>query len=188
MNKSSYSDFSLKIDGIDYDKIGEFKNGPHKLDFYIDVLTTDSSLSHGLLNQEESDLLDTAVSLFVALLPKSSIPYTNPDEVLGYPEGATSQVLVNRYERDPRNRAKAIAIHGHKCLACGFDFSQSYGDLGTDFIIVHHIVPISKISPDYIVDPEKDLVTLCANCHSMIHRKDPPLSLEELRSIVSKSD
>jgi 5-methylcytosine-specific restriction protein A len=33
---------------------------------------------------------------------------------------------------------------------------------------------------DYIINPILDLVPLCANCHSMIHRHDPPFTVEEL--------
>ena len=32
---------------------------------------------------------------------------------------------------------------------------------------------------------EKDIAMLCANCHRMIHKKNPPLSLEELKKIIN---
>jgi 5-methylcytosine-specific restriction protein A len=37
---------------------------------------------------------------------------------------------------------------------------------------------------DYIVDPEKDLVTICANCHAMVHRRNPPLTIDELKRLL----
>lgn len=49
---------------------------------------------------------------------------------------------------------------------------------------VHHIVPVSQIGLDYVIDPLKDLIPVCPNCHSMLHRKDPPLIPEELKRIV----
>ena len=110
--------------------------------------------------------------------------YRSPDEVVGFPEGASSQVLVNRYERDPRNRKAAIAIHGESCMACGFNFRKVYGDLGTSYIVVHHLTPVSAIGDDYIINPRTDLVTICANCHAMVHRTNPPLSLIELKSLL----
>lgn len=74
--------------------------------------------------------------------------------------------------------------HGYKCAICGFDFEKMYGALGKDYIEVHHIVPLSKIRREYIIDPEKDLIPLCSNCHSMIHRGKEPMDISELKKIV----
>lgn len=122
--------------------------------------------------------------LFYLILP---LPVTMEDlasDNLGLPEGAVCNVKVNRYERNPVNRKVCIDFFGTLCSVCGIDFSSLYGDLGKGFIHVHHIVPVSKIGPDYLVDPLKDLVSVCPNCHSMLHRKDPPLLPEDLRLIL----
>jgi hypothetical protein len=51
--------------------------------------------------------------------------------------------------------------------------------------VPHSLQRITDTMGDnYVVDPETDLVTLCANCHAMVHRQDPPLSVEELSKIV----
>lgn len=183
----SLSEFSLEIDNHKFENIADLDENSHNINFYVEAMTSESSIEHGLLNDKEASLIELAASVIVTLLPRPSHSYSNPEEVIGFPEGASTQVLVNKYERDPRNRSAAISAHGFECLACGFDFKKIYGDLGADFIIVHHIVPVSKIGADYEIDPVKDLITLCANCHAMIHRQDPPLSLEELRSVVSRS-
>ena len=49
-----------------------------------------------------------------------------------------SPVAVNRYERDRRNRAAAIAIH---CLGCrhAADMGTRYGEAASGFIEVHHL-------------------------------------------------
>ena len=117
-------------------------------------------------------------------MPSNSYGYRSPDEVRGYPEGTATQVTVNKYERDPRNREEAIKYHGLKCLACGFDFASTYGPLGSSFIVVHHITPVSQLGEDYVIDPREDLVTICANCHAMIHRKNPPYSVQEIKDIL----
>lgn len=103
----------------------------------------------------------------------------------GLPEGATIRVEVNRYERNPVNRATCIATHGSLCQACRLDFGRAYGPLGEGYIEVHHSIPVSMMGAGYVVDPVNDLVPLCANCHAMIHRRDPPLSLPELRAILA---
>ncbi len=178
----SISHYSLEIDKKNFQVVENLDPSSHMLTFEIEVLTSESSIEHGLLNETEAHLLEIATSVFASLLPKPSHQYSNPEEVIGFPEGATSQVLVNKYERDPRNRAAAISMHGYSCLACGFDFEEHYGDLGRDFIIVHHVVPVSQLGADYVINIAEDLITLCANCHAMIHREDPPLTLEQLRA------
>ncbi len=97
-------------------------------------------------------------------------------------DGQSSVVKLTRYERNPKNRAEAIKIHGTTCLACGFNFNDFYGEeLAKDFIEVHHIKPVSQ--GEYTVNPKTDLVPLCSNCHSMIHKeKNPPKTIEEIRN------
>lgn len=180
----SISHYLLEIDSHNFQLVDELDLNPHMLRFEVEAMTSESSIEHGLLNEIEANLLEVAASVFITLLPKPLNQYTTPEEVIGFPEGATSQVLVNKYERDPRNRAAAIAVHGYTCLACGFDFHANYGGLGNDFIVVHHVVPVSLLGANYIIDPSKDLITLCANCHAMIHRQDSPLSLDQLISIL----
>jgi 5-methylcytosine-specific restriction protein A len=100
-----------------------------------------------------------------------------------YTEGAVRRVLTNAYERDENARREAIKFHGCICKVCGFDFEASYGSIGKNFIHVHHIVPLSSIGKEYVVNPKTDLVPICPNCHAMIHRKTPPFLIEELRAI-----
>ena len=104
-----------------------------------------------------------------------------PETVL---EGAMQSVLVNRYERNPIGRARCIEKWGTTCTVCGFDFHKRYGDLGLGYIHVHHLKPLSEIREEYELDPVADLRPVCANCHSMLHRSIPPLSIESLSSLL----
>ena len=105
-----------------------------------------------------------------------------------YPEGAVTRVEVNRYERNPEARRACIAHHGINCAACGFSFEATYGDIGKDFIHIHHVVPVSQLGNDYQLDPLTDLVPLCANCHAMAHQGvGTPRSAVELRQIIAGS-
>lgn len=101
-------------------------------------------------------------------------------------EGAVRRVNVNAYERDPKARRACIAHHGATCAACGFDFGEVYGTLGDGFIHVHHVRPVSTLGKDYRVNPTTDLVPVCPNCHWMLHRESPPLSVEALKVVLSK--
>ncbi len=100
-------------------------------------------------------------------------------------EGSPSTYYGVRYERDPTLRLQAIAIHGVACKACGFDFGKAYGEYAKGFIHVHHTQPISEFEAPKAVNPETDLVPLCANCHAVVHRRrDRTLSVDELKGLV----
>ena len=100
-------------------------------------------------------------------------------------EGARRTVIVNAYERNPKARSACISHWGCQCAVCNFDFLKTYGEIGSGFIHIHHLVPISEIGTSYQVDPIKDLRPVCPNCHAMLHTSNPPLSMEELRELIS---
>jgi hypothetical protein len=114
------------------------------------------------------------------IIPEELPGTTDPDHV----EGAAAQVLVNRFERDPKARARCIKIHGTRCIACGFTFRAAYGSQFEGLIVVHHLIPIASIGKEYRVDPAKDLVPLCANCHLLVHQRVPPYTVEEVRALL----
>jgi 5-methylcytosine-specific restriction enzyme A len=107
-----------------------------------------------------------------------------PDE--HYAEGAKKRVSVNAYERKPQARAACIAHFGFRCSMCDLLLEDRYGSIAAEFIHVHHIIPLSKVKADYRVDPKKDLRPVCPNCHAVIHRHKPPLSMAEARRLVRK--
>ena len=114
--------------------------------------------------------------------------YDEIEDSEGYFEGALKKVFVNRYERNRDAREKCIAAHGnnYKCAVCGLDFEEMYGEIGRGFIHVHHIVPISSIGAEYQIDPAKDLIPVCPNCHAMLHRREPPYDVEDLKKMIGK--
>ncbi|MFH5877438.1 HNH endonuclease [Arthrobacter sp. NA-172] len=115
----------------------------------------------------------------VASDPFQTVPGTYPDE-------AVSRVEVNRYERNPEARRICLAFHGTSCAVCGFSFEVTYGDIGKDFIHVHHVVPVSQLGSGYRLDPVSDLVPLCANCHAMAHQHaGTPRTVAELRVAIA---
>lgn len=100
-------------------------------------------------------------------------------------EGIKKTVTVNTYERNPQARRKCIEHWGLNCQICGFNFEENYGIWGKDFIHVHHIKPISEINKEYEIDPVKDLIPVCPNCHAMIHRQVTALTIEEIENKIS---
>lgn len=115
-----------------------------------------------------------------------------PDDIAEptlYFEGAKTQVWVNKFERDRAGRQACVSFHGHACVVCGFDFFKRYGEIGRDFIHVHHLIPVSAVGEQYALNPISDLRPVCPNCHAMLHRREPPYTPEELREwLITPND
>lgn len=103
-------------------------------------------------------------------------------------EGAKRTITVNSYERNNRARQLCIKHYGLKCQVCDFDFEKTYGDIGKDFIHVHHLTKVADIKEKYKVDPIKHLRPVCPNCHAMLHRQEPPFTIEELKEKLKNDD
>jgi 5-methylcytosine-specific restriction endonuclease McrA len=102
-------------------------------------------------------------------------------------EGRKRLVQHVSYERSSKNRWLAIQLHGTTCAVCEFDFDETYGkDYADSYIQIHHIKPLSEYEGE--VNPETDLVPLCANCHVMAHkRRDSVTSIDELKALIEKA-
>jgi len=108
-----------------------------------------------------------------------------PDEVeTNLLEGSKKQVTVNSYERNPIARKKCLEHFGYNCSVCNINFEKVYGVIGKNFIHVHHLKQISEIQKEYEVNPTKDLIPVCPNCHAMLHKRNPPYSINELKDIT----
>lgn len=120
-----------------------------------------------------------SVGLVLSLLEISSI------EEFKYSEGKITQVLQTKYERNPVNRELCLSANGYICKICGFDFEKVYGEIGHNFIHVHHIEMVSSFGGEYFLDPVKDMIPVCPNCHAMLHKSNPPMLPECLREIIN---
>jgi 5-methylcytosine-specific restriction protein A len=109
------------------------------------------------------------------------------DRIDMFSEGTLARVEVNKYERDPRVRNVCIAHWGCYCSVCDFDFEAVYGEHGRGFIHVHHLLPLGEARGEHGVDPVNDLRPVCPNCHAMLHRGTRTMSIELLRSRLTKT-
>lgn len=103
-------------------------------------------------------------------------------------EGAKKSVVVNKYERSSKARENAVRYHGLICKVCGLNFEEMYGNIGADFIHIHHLIPIHEIAEDYKIDFKNDLIPVCPNCHAMLHRKidDKEPTVNELKAMINR--
>jgi 5-methylcytosine-specific restriction enzyme A len=116
-------------------------------------------------------------------------PAADDDEEAGFPEG---RVVYRLHRARERNRAlverkkAAVVASGQPlaCEACGFDFAECYGSLGIGYIECHHANPLSEVA-DSTTTKIGDLALVCSNCHRMIHRKRPWLTVGQIRHFVA---
>lgn len=107
------------------------------------------------------------------------------EEQKDFYEGKKKPTSGFAYERDPKARTECINHNGADCVVCGFNFLEFYGELGLKFIHVHHVTDVA-IRGETTINPKKDLVPVCPNCHAMLHRRSKPArSVEELRKIIA---
>jgi hypothetical protein len=102
-------------------------------------------------------------------------------------EGGEHSHEAKIFERNSLARKMCIKHYGYICQACEDDLTDKYGPLADEFIHVHHLEQISNQCGEYEINPTDDLNPVCPNCHAMLHRKSPPLSIDELKNIISKS-
>ena len=109
------------------------------------------------------------------------------DELESY-EGRVIFKKHKVYERDQKlvkqKKTNMLKKNGRLfCEACGFDFYERYGDRGDGYIECHHNVAVSEL-PEGYKTKQDDLTLLCSNCHKMIHRKRPWISVDELLNLM----
>lgn len=108
-------------------------------------------------------------------------------EDASYREGALSRYLANRFVRNRAARLACIQHYGTSCAVCEFNFSKVYGDFAMGFIHVHHVRSISERGEEYALDPVRDLIPLCPNCHAAIHLSNIKMTIGELREMVLRN-
>lgn len=117
----------------------------------------------------------------------SFVVYPDEEIAVTFSEGAQTQRFVNAYERNPQARKCCIEHYGYNCSVCGFNFEDKFGSLGAGFIHIHHVRDLAEIASSYQVDPVKDLRPVCPNCHAMLHKAKPALSIEKLKEYLLRS-
>jgi len=105
-------------------------------------------------------------------------------------EGGIKTGFINRYERSKLARTKCLEHHGISCKVCLISFEKFYGEIGKNYIHVHHIEPISTKREAYIIDYKKDLIPVCPNCHAMLHKKlnNKSVSVEQLKNLIEQKN
>lgn len=90
-----------------------------------------------------------------------------------------------KIERNASAARKAKSALGYICQGCGIGLENIYGETGKNYIEAHHLIPLHTLDEGKSVKMNvlEDFAVLCANCHKMVHRAQPMLSIEQLRQI-----
>lgn len=118
--------------------------------------------------------------------PESVIAAGGIDE---FPEGKEKLVQHLARERSAiltqRAKEKQREEQGkNTCQACGFAFGDKYGKIGKDYIEAHHTIPVSELKPGGKTKLS-DIALVCSNCHRMLHRRRPWLTMGQLKEVIT---
>ena len=103
-----------------------------------------------------------------------------------FAEGGTQEIILELQKRDPKLKALAIEKYGLTCQVCNFDFAKFYGELGSGYIEMHHLVPLG-VTKEERMSTVDDVAIVCPNCHRVLHRNGKePFSIEQLKAAIQK--
>lgn len=111
----------------------------------------------------------------------SELPDVETDAI----EGQQKLVAHLKRERSPKLvKAKKRSVYHATgmlaCEVCAFDFNSIYGPRGHQYCEVHHLKKLSEIKESSVTTRLSDLAVVCSNCHRMLHRGVPMLTLKKL--------
>lgn len=154
-------------------------NSNHFFGFYDRMDGNTERIETRFIRQSSAFFLDV-----LHRMPEAGNPSMNDEEV--YPR-IENRLLVRSHLVRERSRylaAQCKERDGYLCQICGFDFEEVYGGLGSQFAEAHHKKPLASLSRKTTTELE-DLITVCANCHRMLHRMDGgPADILKLRTKV----
>ncbi|OQZ00398.1 MAG: hypothetical protein B6D35_06675 [Candidatus Brocadia sp. UTAMX2] len=96
-------------------------------------------------------------------------------------------ISINAYERSVVAREKCILHYGFMCSVCKVVLADVFGEVAQGYIHVHHLRQLSEINTEYQFDPIQDLRPVCPNCHTIIHMRNPPYTIEEVKNFIAES-
>lgn len=177
------------------------KNNPKCLDNYADEKNWQASVRATIERNSRDSKVFQQENLFYSIdgIGKGHWGLVNPNfdsEHMDYTQNDESfvegKIVLKKHLLRERNHFVKISaikkfkkLHSGKlyCEICGFDFYSFYGELGKDFIEAHHSKPISEMLENEKTNID-DIILVCANCHSMIHRKRPWLKKDEIQKLL----
>ncbi len=171
-----------KRDGRNGDRVAYFRR--HVGDTTLQVSVPDPDEQSLRFIEDLFDLLENR-------LKADELSLDEPETRETFPEG---EAFERRHLLRERNstvirlaKARAMKTGALVCQICKFDFEQRYGVVGHGYIEGHHTIPVKDLQKGSQTRVE-DIALVCSNCHRMLHRKRPWLTMLELRALVVPKD
>ena len=168
----------------------------NNLDWFPSFLKSQSNFSLGFNRISDENYVQQLINLYNQSFPSTSsdlseLDLSDIDTTDTVTEGKLRLASHLKRDRDPiiiaQKKIDTLTKKGHLCCeVCNFNFAEAYGIIGDNFCEVHHLTPLSTVV-DSTQTSLEDLAIVCSNCHRMIHRSDPMLSIEELSAIVGQN-
>ena len=161
-----------------------YERYPDNREFFYGIYEYDRT---GLQKNVFNRLVERSVDFFQTIAEAVANNATQQDYDT-YQAEENRQAVSRHIRRERKSHAATLCKQRDNfiCRVCGFDFSKAYGALGNDFAEAHHIVPLSsnKKLRSTTID---DLITVCANCHRMLHRMDGKTKdINSLKKIIKR--
>lgn len=122
-------------------------------------------------NEEEIHRIASAIKRNIDYL--GSAVFGAVEECYDFPEGALLGHLHRSVEIRDSKKLKVAEV----CDVCHLDLSQIYKPVFGGFMQMHLTVPVTELDSSKKYKPNK-FVTVCPNCHSVLHRCRPWLTGE----------
>jgi len=164
------------------------KNTKRKEYFEQSLGSTDFIISFPEIKADVNDFFDDLFLLADNRLEADKEDGVKPILNKRFPEGKRVERLHKSRERSScliRSAKNEFIKKYNKlyCQICEFSFEDKYGEIGKSFIEAHHIKPLSELE-DETDSTINDIILVCSNCHRMLHRKRPWLSVENIKHLV----
>lgn len=143
---------------------------------------------YGLQRNETKRLVERVVD-FVITINNVLVANKIKENAEIYKAIENRQLVKEHLQRERNGYVATLAKHRDNfiCQICGFDYRAIYGSLGDEFAEAHHKVPLGKNKKERTTTKD-DLITVCANCHRMLHRMNGTANdIPQLRKIVKKA-
>lgn len=133
------------------------------------------------LTSESAKLLETRLQIAVGGdMPVLNQELETTEEEIARIEG--KEILRSHLQRERlaffRDQKLRMSMKPYQCEACEMTFEERYGEIGKDFIEVHHKTAIADGERETKLE---DLALLCSNCHRMIHKSGNLSDIESFR-------
>jgi 5-methylcytosine-specific restriction protein A len=160
----------------------------------FELLPTDAiELIHELKSDAECkghfkrshNVQESAFNKYLEFLSSVTGKNSGKEERLHTEEGEAYACHTKEYNRNKELRDKVALKRGYRCEICGMNFEEIYGSIGKGFIEVHHIRPLADGVRN---TDEDDLICVCSNCHSMLHRTTPVMAPKELHKLYASEN